>query len=148
MPEYVPLTQAHLDAWGAEFTADEMAGLALVDGDRVLALGGVRWVDGRAWCHFDAVPEASPFVHRAAVHVASAVLSAGETTLYAHCDETRPRARAWLERFGFVEQDGGVWVCELGSGGIGGGQQGRRGRRLDHVGPGRQAGGERGGSAT
>lgn len=145
MSRYVPLTQAHLDAWGAEFTADDMAGLALEDDDgRVLALGGVRWVDGRAWCHFDSVPAASPFVHRAALHIVSAVLSAGETTLYAHCDETRPRSRAWLERFGFVETEGGVWVCELGSGRGAGGI----GRRLHHVGPEREAGGERRSSAA
>lgn len=148
MPEYVPLTQAHLDAWGAEFTIDDMVGLALVDGERVLALGGVRWVDGRAWCHFDAVPEASPFVHRAAVHVASAVLSAGETTLYAHCDETRPRARAWLERFGFVEAEDGVWICGLGSGSSSGGGRSRARRWLHYAGSGCKAGGERRGSAA
>lgn len=145
MPEYVSLEQAHLDAWGADFDAEHMVGLTLIDDDgRILALGGVRWCEGKAWCHFDSVADTSPFVHRAAVRIASAVFSAGETTLYATCDEARPRARAWLERFGFREQDGGVWVCELGSGSSASSPR----LRLDHVGPGGEAGGERGGAAA
>jgi hypothetical protein len=138
----VLLEQAHLDAWGAEFSAADMVGLALVDEGRILALGGVRWDSaGLAWCHYDSVPDVSPLIHRAALRIAQAVIQAGETTLHATCDPSRPRARAWLERFGFVERSDGVWIYELGSAG------GPR-RRLHPIGPSGEAGGERGGSAA
>lgn len=105
----------------ADWCADEwVCGWAL---ERDGALVGYGFVTqdayGRLWGWFSRREALSPFLmHRHARHLLGMLRRAGYGVVYTICDDSVPRAAAWLQRLGFeateVEMEQGrVWQCAL-----------------------------------
>lgn len=111
-------TDTHWQSLFGTTPPDGWFGRTLLDGEGRIAAMGVVWfaIDGRWWAGFRLeAPEALPRVaiHRAALDGLAFSREQG-LALHALCDETRPRAREWLERLGFRMTDerlpgGVVW---------------------------------------
>ena len=83
--------------------------------DVPIAAAGVSTVDGERWVWAQLRPEARMFkfaLHRCALDILSALRDEGCKRVFAHVDETKPRAAVWLDRLGFrtVGQQQGVLV--------------------------------------
>jgi len=98
------LTRAHFEEWDAPFIPGTIMGYALRDSEGELqCLGGIWLRFGKFWAVFDSRGTPPRCVHRLAHMVVIAAREAGVQTIWADMDERKPRARAWLERFGFVD---------------------------------------------
>ncbi len=124
---YEELTVAHLREWGRDVDdvsdrflgrqVRQSLGYGVRDRDgSLIAIGGVRWRDGRCWAWFDMRRDRrSRWVHRVARELLSALGAAGEREVWATADDSVPGSAVWLKRLGF-QPCGGVW--RLGLGGI------------------------------
>lgn len=136
MPSYEYLTPQHFVEWGMDIRPEEVTGVALRGVDGLIAIGGLWWVMDRWWAIFDARGPLPRHVHRAAIKVIEGAVQAGIEEVWAILDERKPRAEAWLRRFGFeptgeLDADGHpIWRLDLGERNDGG-RRGDDSRRED-----------------
>ena len=112
------LTPHHFVEWGAPFIPKDLLGYAIREGERLICLGGLWIIEGRAWATFDANATPPRLVHRLALNLIKEAKRADIPALWAELDEGKPNARKWLERCGFEyvsHNDNGipVWRLEL-----------------------------------
>ena len=110
--KYEAVTAAHLAAWGMEPEGvDTFVGISRIEDDgAVTAIGGVWLIEGR-WIAL--LEERSPVrhgaVHRLALRLFARLEAHGIDEVWAELDDSVPRARAWMQRLGFVPTDGSWW---------------------------------------
>ena len=92
----------HFVEWGAPFVPNDIVGYAMRGDDgSLICLGGVWFIEGRAWATFDSRGKPPPRVHGLGAKLLQTVKSIGVNAVWAELDESKPAARKWLERFGF-----------------------------------------------
>ena len=97
------LTPEHFVEWGAAFVPQNLLGYAVRNAEGFLVcLGGLWIIEGKAWATFDAKGDPPLIVHRLAVTLLKEAEKAGITEVWAELDETKPKAKKWMERCGFV----------------------------------------------
>lgn len=72
--------------------------------DVPIGAAGVSTVNGETWVWAQLRPEARMFkfaLHRCALDILNALREEGCKQVFAHVDETKPRAAIWLDRLGF-----------------------------------------------
>lgn len=112
----------HFEEWGAPFIPKDIVGYALRGDDgNLICLGGIWFIEGNAWATFDSRSKPPLRVHRLAVSIVKSIRAAGVNVIWAELDESKPGARKWLERFGFVyhsvtPEGVTVWRLELDGG--------------------------------
>lgn len=112
-------TAAHYKALFAIDPPDCWFGKTLIDErSRLIGMGLVWWgPDGRWWAGMELARDVGAprvLVHRAALDALAFAREQG-LVIHALCDESKPRARAWLNRLGFTMTDerlpqGVVWT--------------------------------------
>lgn len=101
-------TQQDLEAWFGNDLPFSMRAAVLVDGDRVLALGGIGYADGHMQLFSQVTDEARP--HKMALgRLAALVKSMIRGPVLALQDCNEPTSRRLLEWCGLVEVSPGVW---------------------------------------
>ena len=116
------LTGDHFREYYADFVPQDIVGYALRGDDgRLKCLGGIWFIEGHAWATFASDGAPPPSVHRIAIRLVQTVREAGVKVIWAELDASIPKARKWLERFGFVHHsdtlDGiEVWRLDLDGG--------------------------------
>jgi RimJ/RimL family protein N-acetyltransferase len=78
-------------------------GLSIEADGRLVAVGGLVQVERHWWTFSDIKPEArNPWVlHRLVLGGLAVADRSGIGRVYGYCDETKPRARRWIEAIGF-----------------------------------------------
>lgn len=78
-------------------------GVSVVDDDRLIATGGIVRLGTKWWTFSEIQPEARVAVrlHRLVMEGLRHCENLGMTPVYGYCDETKPRAKDWIERIGF-----------------------------------------------
>ena len=112
------LTSRHFVEWGAPFVPKDLLGYALRRDGKLICIGGLWLIEGRAWATFDAKPSPPRLVHKLALNLIKEAKRAEIPAIWAELDESKPNARKWLERCGFEyvsHNDSGipVWRLEL-----------------------------------
>lgn len=110
MAELVPLTRAHWVAFHGEQPAYRVRGVAVVDGDRVLCIGGIGYHKGILEVFMDMVPEAAQFP-KLLLKGGKQVIEMGRQVglpMFATRDESLESSERFLRRLGFEEIEG-VW---------------------------------------
>lgn len=85
------------------------------------AFGAICWdAQGRAFCFFEGTGAPPIVMHRVATRALQWLRTTNTSRILSACDETKPRAAAWLRRLGFrpteIEVPGfdtKVWQCDL-----------------------------------
>ncbi|MAL99409.1 MAG: hypothetical protein CL583_13280 [Alteromonadaceae bacterium] len=112
MAEYEPLRREHFEGWDEahkhwvrDVDEGHLVGFAAREKSEILCIGGLyaNPDDGRLWAVFSSRGRPPPSVHKVAHKIVEAARTAGASEIWAELDETRPRAREWLLRFGFEE---------------------------------------------
>ena len=120
--KFQDITATHIQAWGEPTFNDEdlICGFAAYSDDgHLAALFCAFPVDGRWWVGFDRNEHCSRSVHKQIVKALDALASVeidGErqiTEVWAYLDETKPRARAWMEHLGFVQMTATEWKLDI-----------------------------------
>jgi hypothetical protein len=113
------LTSEHFREWGSPFIPQDIVGYAMRNDDGgLICLGGIWFIDGRAWATFASKEAPPPRVHQHAARLLEEIKNAGVKEVWAELDESKPKARKWLERFKFehhsTNEDGiKVWRLAL-----------------------------------
>lgn len=113
------LTSDHFREFYADFVPKDIVGYALRGDDgKLICLGGIWFIDGNAWATFGSNGSPPPHVHRTGARILKSVAEAGVRVVWAELDESKPKARKWLERFGFVHHSYSpegipIWRLEL-----------------------------------
>jgi len=116
------LTGWHFVEIGLGYAPEDVSGFALRDDDgKLLAMGGLWFIDDRAVATFWSRGPSPLRVHRLAIKIVQAAVHAGVTEIWAEEDARVPNARKWLERFGFERvgqaEDGlPLWRLDLDGG--------------------------------
>ena len=116
------ITAAHIRAWGQPSFGDEhlicgFAGYSL-DG-KMAALFCAYPIGDKWWVGFDRNEHCTRSVHKQIVRSLDALASVEIdgvqqiTEVWAQLDETKPRAREWMEHLGFVQQTASDWVLDI-----------------------------------
>lgn len=116
------LTASDLLAWGWGETVSyaDIFGYTVLDGDEIIAIGGL-WLrdDGKVWVVFDSHGKPPRTVHKCGVKLIRTAQDAGIGAVYTIADEHIEGSVEWISRFGF-RPDGKnaegetVWRLELG----------------------------------
>ena len=118
MAKVEELTPEHFVEWGAPFVPQDLLGYAIrSELGELVCLGGLWIIEGKAWATFDAKGEPPLIVHRLAVTLLREAKKVGIAEVWAELDETKPKARKWMERCGFVFTNNGdspqIWRRDL-----------------------------------
>lgn len=116
------ITAAHIRAWGEPSFNDEhlICGFAGYSNEgRLAALFCAFPADGKWWVGFDRNEHCSRSVHKQIVKALDALASVeidGErqiSEVWAILDETKPRAREWMEHLGFEQMTATEWKLDI-----------------------------------
>lgn len=116
MPEIVPLTHEHLEAWyGHDGRAPTVKGIAgFVDG-KLVAVAGFWLNKGVVIAFCSLKHEARPYkllIHRTALKL-FAEAKQRHKRIIAVCDANEPTAPNWLRRLGFRHEEGDIWSWQI-----------------------------------
>jgi hypothetical protein len=110
MIKIVPATRQHVDALYKEPPGRSMHAIAVVDGDRVLGLGGT-YLMGDLRVAFANLSDELRYKHtRFLVKATRAVARTFGNKVVAQCDDRIPGSRSFLEHFGFKQINESFYV--------------------------------------
>ena len=116
------ITAAHIRAWGEPSFNDEhlICGFAgFSTAGRMACLFCAYPMEDRWWVGFSRNEHCTRSVHKQIVKALDALASVELdgvqqiTEVWAQCDESRPRAREWMEHLGFVPVTATDWKLDL-----------------------------------
>lgn len=101
--DYEELSLSHFLEWEhpVDLDPEGMTGFAARRDGELVAIACFYCEDARWWCAFRRTDRCLPSVHAMTLKAFNALRAADVREVWALLDETRPRARIWMERLGF-----------------------------------------------
>jgi hypothetical protein len=112
-----PLRREHLVAWHKDKGAGPtiLRGVAGFVDDQLVAVAGLVFAGGHVVAFCDLKEEARP--HKTLIHWAATKLmreaKKRHKRIIAQCDPQEPGAARWLQRLGFVHEEGDLWAWQV-----------------------------------
>lgn len=113
--DYEELSLAHFDEWSHPVGLDPeaMTGFAARRDGELVAIACFYCESARWWVAFRRTDRCLPSVHAMTLKALNALRAAKVPEIWAYLDETKPRAREWMTRLGFMPVTETEWRLGL-----------------------------------